>query len=232
MPPGPGQHSSLLAAEGCRKLGYHPFPVPTAINSRPYDGRPACNNCGFCDGYGCPIHARVGALGPLRRAVDAGATLRAEAPVVAIEHRGGRATGVVWVDAAGQRHRVPADLVVVGCMAIESVRLALLSELPDPHDTLGRHLMFHWHLAASGVFLSERLHPYRGRTLSHMVDDFADPDFPGARDAAKAAGLPYLRGGTVEMGGSQGVIDEASLYAFLLTVVQPDRAVRRRRSSS
>ena len=83
--------------------------------------------------------------------------------------------------------------------------------------------MFHWHLAASGVFLSERLHPYRGRTLSHMVDDFADPDFPGASDAAKAAGLPYLRGGTVEMGGSQGVIDEASLYAFLLTVVQPDR---------
>src|SRR6478735_96756 len=106
MPPGPGQHSSLLAVEGCRKLGYHPFPVPTAINSRPYGGRPACNNCGFCDGYGCPIHARVGALGPLRRAVGAGATLRAEAPVVEIEHRGGRATGVIWVDAAGTRHRM------------------------------------------------------------------------------------------------------------------------------
>lgn len=220
MPPGPPQHSSLLAAAGCEKLGLHPFPVPTGTNSRPYDGRPACVNCGFCDSYGCPIHARVGALAALRRAVKAGADLKANAQVTAINLQGGRATGLTWLDEHGHRHQETADLVVLGCMAIETVRLALLSRLPDPNDTLGRHLMFHWHSDATGIFLSERLHAYRGRTLSHMVDDFADPDFPGARAAAKAAGLPYFRAGTAELGGTQSVMDEAHTYAYLLTVLQ------------
>lgn len=223
MPPGPPQYSSLVAAKGCRKLGLHPFPVPTGINSRPYDGRPACNNCGFCDAYGCPIHARVGALGLLRRAVGAGARLQEQAHVVGVEHRKGRARGVTWIGSDGARHHEPADLVVLGAMAIETVRLALLSKLPDPHGTIGRHLMFHWHQLATGVFLSERIHAYRGRTLSHMMDDFADPDFPGARAAARAAGLPYLRAGTLEMGGTQSVIEEAGTYALLLSVVQGDK---------
>jgi choline dehydrogenase-like flavoprotein len=223
MPPGPPQLSSVLLANGATKLGYHPFPVPTGTNSRPYDGRPACVNCGFCDSYGCPIHARVGALAPLRRAVKAGASLHPNAQVTAITVQGQRATGLRWLDEHGGTHEERADLVVLGCMAIESVRLALLSKLPDPNGTLGRHLMFHWHSDATGVFLSQRTHVYRGRTLSHMIDDFADPDFPGARDAARAAGLPYFRGGTLEMGGSQGVLDEASTYQYLLTVLQPDQ---------
>ncbi len=223
MPPGPPQYSSLVAVKGCERLGYHPFPVPTAINSRPYGERPTCTNCGYCDSYGCPIHARVGALAPLRRAVKAGAKLIPEAHVVAVRHDGRKAQGVEWLDAKGERHSEPADLVVLGCMAIETVRLAFLSRFPDPHDMLGRHLMFHWHSDATGIFLSERLHAYRGRTLSHMMDDFADPEFPGAREAARAAGLPYFRGGTLEMGGTQSVLDEASTYAFLLTVVQADK---------
>ena len=63
MAAGPPQYSSHLVAEGCSRVGLHPFIAPMAINSRSYDGRPACNNCGFCSGYGCPIQARVGALG-------------------------------------------------------------------------------------------------------------------------------------------------------------------------
>jgi choline dehydrogenase-like flavoprotein len=223
MPPGPGQYSSLRASAGARKLGYHPFPVPTGTNSQPYGGRPACNNCGFCDSYGCPIHARVGALAPLRRAVKAGAKLQPESQVVEIVHDGTKASGVVWVDAKGNRHHEDADVVVMACMVFETIRLAWLSKFPDPNDTLGRHLMFHWHSDATGVFLSERLHHYRGRTISHMMDDFADPDFPGARDTARFVGLPYIRGGTLEMGGTQAVLDEAGVYKFLLTVVQGDK---------
>ena len=66
MPPGPPEYSSLVVSEGCRKVGLHPFLAPMAINSRVYQGRPRCNNCGFCSGYGCPIMARIGALAPLR----------------------------------------------------------------------------------------------------------------------------------------------------------------------
>jgi choline dehydrogenase-like flavoprotein len=222
MPAGPPQYSSLLAAKGCSALGLHPFLVPMAINSEPYDGRPACNNCGFCSGYGCPIMARVGGLAPLRRALLAGAELRPESNVIAITFSGTTVTGVVWVDSSGHRHNESADLIVLATNAIESPRLALLSGLPDPNDMIGRDMMFHWFTYGSGIFLNERLHGLRGRSLTHDLDDFADPDFPGARSAAQAAGLPYFRGGTLEMGGSQFPIDEASTYQELLAFVSSD----------
>ncbi len=223
MPAGPAQHSSTLVAEGCAKLGLHPFPVPMAINSQPYDGRPACNNCGFCSGYGCPIHARVGSLAPLRRALDAGAELRPLSWVTKIDVVGRRATGVSWIDAHGDTHTEQADLVVVGAMAIETVRLALLSDLPDPHQTAGRWFMMHWFTDGMGVWFDDEPHASKGRSITHDADDFADPDFPGARAAAQAAGLPYFRGGTLELGGSQGVLDEAATYRRLLSTIQPHK---------
>ena len=204
-------------------LGYHPFLCPMAINSVAYDGRPACNNCGFCSGYGCTIMAKVGALAPLRRALKAGAELRANSEVLTVTFEGKKATGVDWIDVDGVHHRESGDMVVLAANGIESSRLALLSELPDPHGVLGRHVMFHWFTDATGIYFSERLHAYKGRALTHDMDDFADPDFPGATAAARAAGLPYMRGGTMEMGGSQFPLDEASTYQELLGVLAPEK---------
>ena len=107
--------------------------------------------------------------------------------------------------------------------AIETPRLALLSALPDPHGVIGRYVMFHWFTDGTGIYFSERLHAHRGRGLTHDLDDFADPDFPGARAAAKAAGLPYFRGGTLEMGGSQLPLDEAANYQQILSVLAPQK---------
>ncbi len=212
MPAGPPEYGALRVAAGAEAIGLHPFEAPMAINSVPYDGRPACNNCGFCSGYGCPIHARAGALAPLRRALKAGAELRSRAVVTAVRHDGSRVTGVTWRDSDGRSHQEAGDLVVLAALGIESIRLALLSEVPDPHDLIGRYQMFHWFTEVIGFFTDERLHGTRGRAGTHVVDDFADPDFPGARAAAASAGLPYLRGGTLEVGGSSQVIDEAGTY--------------------
>lgn len=223
MPPGPPQYSSLLEAAGASAIGLHPFPVPMAINSVPYDGRPACNNCGFCSQFGCPIHARIGGLAPLRRALLAGAELRAEAFVARIERSGSRATGVTWIDSAGTSHTEKADVVVLAANAIESARLALLSELPDPQGVLGKYLMMHWFTAGFAIFPNERVHAYRGRSTSHAADDFADPEFPGSRAFAQANGLPYLRAGVLELGGSQNPIAEAKTYAGLLPILQPEK---------
>ncbi|HZN14815.1 MAG TPA: GMC family oxidoreductase [Acidimicrobiales bacterium] len=217
MPPGAPQYSSVRLAGGAQTLGLHPFPVPMAITSQPYQGRPACNDCGFCSHYGCPIHARVGALAPLRRAVIAGAEVRPETFASRVVWSGRRATGVVLVDNTGASHTEPADLVVMAGSTIETIRLALLSRLPNPHDQIGRHLMFHWFTAGFGVYLTERIHAYRGRSTSHAVDDFADPEYPAAKLAAAAAGLPYVRGGVLELGGSQDPIAEASYYRFILS---------------
>jgi gluconate 2-dehydrogenase alpha chain len=225
MPAGPPQLASLVAADGCRQVEpeLHPFPVPMAINSETYDGRPPCNNCGQCSNHGCPILARIGALAPLRRAVAAGAEVRERSWVVKVDVSGRKATGVTWIDDDGESHHESGDLVVLACLAIETVRLAKLSDLPDPHGTVGTHFMQHWFTDGTGIFLDRRLHAHRGRSTTHAMDDFADPDFPGARAAARAAGLPYFRGGTLELGGTQFPLGEANTYRGLLALLRPDK---------
>ena len=47
MPPGADMYLTTLTVPAAERLGYHPYRAPTGANSVPYDGRPACNNCGF-----------------------------------------------------------------------------------------------------------------------------------------------------------------------------------------
>jgi len=229
MPPGPQQYASLTVAAGARAEGLHPFPFPMAINSRLYNGQPACNNCGFCANYGCPIVARPSALIALRRALRTGrVTLIPQTMVTKIELTGPgaaqRATGVRWARmtsggpvTGGQS----ADVVVMAASAIETVRLALLSAFPDRSGKLGRRLMLHSFTDGTAIFTGERMHAHRGRSTTQCAEDACDPDFPGARAYAKANGLPYIRGGIMELGGSQDPIAEAQAYQTLLRFVSP-----------
>src|SRR5579875_3067323 len=132
MPPGVDMLSSLLAAESARRLGYHPAAVPTGVNSRPYRGRPACVDCGFCLNYGCPINAKTSGAWPVSDALATGrTTLLTEANVVGIEWGPGpngryRVTGVSYVDGDGRTQTVAADLVVLANTPIEATRLSIL----------------------------------------------------------------------------------------------------------
>ena len=45
-------------ARGFDRLGWHWWPSDSAIITRDYDGRRACNNCGPCD-LGCPTGAKA-----------------------------------------------------------------------------------------------------------------------------------------------------------------------------
>ena len=228
QPPGVQMRSSLLLADGARRLGLHPYPFMEAVNSTSYDGRPPCIHCGHCSMFGCPIHDRGSALIPLRHALRTGrATLLADTIATRVVHDGRRATGVAVSGVEGET-TLPADLVVLAAGAVDTCRLALLSGLPDGSGLLGRCLMFHWVTYGYGIWLSERLHGNRGRNVTQAIDDFADPDFEGARRAARAAGLPYLRGGVVEMGGTPMVIEEALQYVDLLEQFHPERPFGRR----
>jgi gluconate 2-dehydrogenase alpha chain len=80
--------------------------------------------------------------------------------------------------------------------------------------------MLHAFVDGSAVFLDERMHAYRGRSVTQCVEDAVDPDYPGARAFAKQHGLPYLRGGLMELGGSQDPIAEAQSYQTLLGFVR------------
>jgi choline dehydrogenase-like flavoprotein len=231
MPPGPQQHSSMVIAGGAKAVGLHPHAFPMAINSVPYNGQHACNDCGFCAGYGCPVVARPSALMPLRVALRTGrVTLVPSTMVTKVTLTGSgaarRASGVRWIRmtsngpvAGGET----ADVIVMAASAIETVRLALLSAFPDQSGKLGRRLMLHSFIDGTAIFTDERMHAYRGRSTTQCAEDAADPDFPGARAFAKANGLPYIRGGIMELGGSQDPIAEAQSYQTLLGLVRSSR---------
>ncbi len=211
MPPGPPMYASLLTSAAADRLGYHSYPAPTGVNSVPYDGRPACNNCGFCADFGCPIHAKGGPGPALRRALLTGrADLRADAFVSRILVRDGRATGVEWIDADGGTHVELADEVVVAAGAMETPRLLLLSGFANPN--IGRNLMFHMQTFVFGE-VPFRVHGHIGRSVTHVHDDHVIVD-ELARNAASAAGLPWLKGGVVEHCTPASVIAEAKLYPW------------------
>ena len=54
-----------------RRLGWHPFPGPAAVNSERYDDRAACQYHGFCNRGGCHLDAKnstaVTTIPPRRR---------------------------------------------------------------------------------------------------------------------------------------------------------------------
>jgi gluconate 2-dehydrogenase alpha chain len=206
MPSGAPMFGALRSSEAAEKLGYHPYPAPTAVNSVPYDSRPACNNCGFCAFFGCPIHAKGDPIAMLQRTMGTGrAELLAETFVSRVRIEGRRATGVDLVGPDGTERFLPARHVVVAAGAIETPRLLLLSGLD--HPLIGRYLMTHFQTITAGS-MPYRTYGERGRAVTHVHDDMIVGD-EASRAAAAEAGLPWMRGGLVEHSGGGLPIMEA-----------------------
>jgi len=209
MPPGPDMFCAVLTSAAATEMGYHPYRAPTGVNSVEYDGRPACNNCGFCAYFGCPIEAKGDPVAPLRHALRTGrCEIRPESYVtdVVLDGSGHSARGVRYLDAEGVAHELSARHVILGAGAFETPRLLLRSEIGNA-DIVGRYLMYHFQTFALGIF-PFRLHAHRGRSVTHLMDDPIVPD-GDATAAAHAAGLPWIRGGIVEHGGASHPISEA-----------------------
>ncbi|MGZ4796276.1 MAG: GMC family oxidoreductase [Acidimicrobiia bacterium] len=202
MPPGPDMYCALVTAEAATAMGYHPYRAPTGVNSVEYDGRPACNNCGFCGYFGCPIEAKGDPVAPLRHALQTGnCEIRTGCIVtdVLLDASGRQARGVRYLDGELVEHEVSARHVVLAAGAFETPRLLLRTGLGNP-EVVGRFLQFHFQTYVLGMF-PERLHGHRGRSVTHLMDDPIVPDEEALR-AARDAGLPFVRGGIVEHGAA------------------------------
>lgn len=211
MAPGAPMYASTLTAAAAERLGFHPYDAPTAANTVPYDGRPPCNNCGFCAYFGCPIHAKGDPVASLQRALLTGnAELRPESFVSRILFKNGRADGVEWTDTEGGTHVETATYVVVAAGAMETPRLLLLSGIEHPE--IGRNLMFHFQTMVLGQ-MPMRVHGHRGRAVTHLHDDHIVVD-DAARAAAREAGLPWVKGGLVEHITPSQPMFEAKYYPW------------------
>ena len=109
------------AGAGCstpprRKLGYHPFSTPRAILSQPYNGRPGCTYCGFCQAFGCHVGAKSSIL--VTKLPEADATGNFKLVTGAMAYRvnsdnSGRATGVSYYGPDGSDNTIEAELVIL-----------------------------------------------------------------------------------------------------------------------
>lgn len=233
MPPGVAQLNSLLPAEAGNLLGYGAAPVPTSINSRPYRGRAACNDCAHCLNYGCTINAKGGGVWQVNDAMAKGATLITNTNVTSFDFAKNPSTGryaVTWIHyvntqtgAKGSIELDDGDILVLANTPIEATRLSLLSNGGlsngggtwdsdlDPSGMLGQNLMFH--LQSDVITVVDRdIHSWRGRTSTHTIDAFA-----GSGPSAADFKAEVLRAGILELGGNQNPITEATDVTSFLT---------------
>ncbi len=215
MPPGAPALGSSLLAQGAQSLGYHPHPMPCAINSIAYRGRPACQNAGFCN-TGCPTNAKGStAVTAVREGLQTGnLTLLTNCCALAVvtEPSGAHATGVRYLDPKGQEQTVTGAQIILALNAIETPRLLLTSAsathpegLGNSSGLVGRYLMFHLVFETVGVF-KQLIRTYRAREATHALSDFTVDD-----------GNPsWVRGGYVELGGYIHPVTEGVQYPWVL----------------
>jgi gluconate 2-dehydrogenase alpha chain len=200
MPPLHSTGFTEKLAIAARSLGWHPFPGPAGIASKPYGGRSGCAYHGYCSGGGCHVNAKSStAVSTIPKAERTGRfTVVPEARVTAIEvNNDGRVTGVTYVK-AGQEYFQPADVVLVASYVYENVRLLLLSKskayptgLSNNHGQVGRHYFSHNQGASVSALFPFDLNNWYGLPAQGVaVDNWADDNFDHS-------GLDFIGGGNM-----------------------------------
>src|SRR5215510_11516196 len=116
MPSLPIKSSGVLFDKGALALGYHPQPTPMAINSRYYNGRPACQHCGFCLFFMCEYRSKSSSFVTMLPIAEATGKceIRPESYVARVETNSeGRVPGVAYFDAQKQMQLQRARAVVL-----------------------------------------------------------------------------------------------------------------------
>jgi gluconate 2-dehydrogenase alpha chain len=218
MPPLRGTEFTERMATTARKLGWHAFPGPAAINSHTYDDRPACQYHGFCNRGGCHVNAKNStAVSTIPKAMETKrlqVVTQAIATSVAIDEKSGRVTGVNYVK-GGIEYFQPADVVLLAGYTYENVRLLLLSKskafpngLSNNGGQVGRHYFSH-HTGnpVTALFPFELNNWYGLPAQGVAVDNWADDNFDHA-------GLDFIGGGNLWVYSDRRPIGAASMSTY------------------
>lgn len=194
-PPVADIYMAKLFANAAKELGYHPFPQPSANCSEPYTNEYGvrlgpCNLCGFCERFGCFLYSKGSPQTTILPALfrKPNFELRTQSHVVKInlDSTGKRATGVTYIDGAGNEVIQPADLVILSSFQTNNVRMMLLSGIGKPYDpvtgkgVIGKNFAYQM-MSATSVFFDKDvpINPFIGAGSggSQLIDDFNSDHF-------------------------------------------------------
>ena len=218
MPPLRGSEFTELIAGNAKKLGWHPFPGPAAINSEGHDDRPGCMYHGFCSRGGCPINAKNStAVSTVPKALGTGrlkVVTLATITDVTVDDNSGLINGVTYVK-GGQEYFQPASVVLLAGYTYENVRLLLLSKsrpfpngLANNSGQVGRHYMTQNTGSTITALFPFDLNNWYGLPAQGVaIDDWADDNFDHSR-------LDFIGGGNLWIYSDRRPIGAASMTTF------------------
>ncbi len=163
-------NNNQIMLDACQSLGWQADAIPRNVSG--------CWNLGYC-GMGCPTNAKQSMLvTTIPAAMDAGATLLHSAQADTLIMEGDKVTGVRIKPlddnkiATGATLTLKASTVIVSGGSIQSPALLLRSQVPDPHERVGKRTFTHPTSFAFGIFDRE-IAPYYGAPQSVYCDEFS-----------------------------------------------------------
>ena len=200
-----------------KRLGWHPFHAPAAINTQLYRNRPGCAYHGFCGTGGCHVSAKGStAVTTIPEAVKTkNLNIFDFAHVTRIAaDTNGRAAGVNYIR-NGQEFFQPAKVVLLAGYTYENSRLLLLSKsraypqgLSNNHGQVGRHFFAHYQTGAVTALFPFDVNIWYGLPAQGItVDDFAD-------DAYDHTGLGFIGGTCMHVRTERHAIEAAAMDTY------------------
>jgi gluconate 2-dehydrogenase alpha chain len=189
-------YGPTLFGQAAASLGRHPFPHPTGNLSQAYTNSlgaqlGACTYCGFCEKFGCGNYSKASpqttVLPYLLRKPNF--KLKTESEVLRVELTPDkkRATGVTYVNSAGEEFFQPAEMVILSAYVLHNVRLLLLSGIGVPYDpstgegVVGKNYAYQTMSSVNVFFDDKIINPFIGAgALATVIDDFNGDNFDHA----------------------------------------------------
>jgi len=195
LPPLQDTLNTKMFAEVATKMGYHPFPNPSANVSQawtnPYGNQIApCNYCGYCSKYLCLNYSKASpqtaVLDSLKRLENFSYRVNANVLKVELHPDGKTAKGVTYADADGNLVFQPAGIVILAGFQFVNVRLMLLSGIGKPYDpitetgTVGRNYAFLSNGGSTLFFKDKEFNPFAtAGATGQMFNDISPGNYDG-----------------------------------------------------
>lgn len=215
LPPLEQGYATNHFAKACRSLGYKPFPMPTGILSKDYQGRKRTGYCGYCQAFECTVEAKSNArVTELREALqNPNFTLLVNRYVIQITmNQPDRVDGAICLDEQGKAHEITAGIVIIATHTFYNSWLLLLSKnqyapegIGNRYGQVGKYLHQHPRFGVNGLF-EERMDVHIGPSESLVaINEYTENNFDHT-------GLGFVMGGYIygaRVAGSSGLIEFA-----------------------